>query len=338
MPESFSRMNARVKAAAATCLHRSGALAVLRRFQPRDRGLVLMFHRILPREQKRLCYDPHLVMAEEVFGPLLELLAREHNVVSLGALVAGGAGKQAVAITFDDAWEDTYSVAYPLLRQFGMPATVFLCPDLMSAAGQGAMLPEERFARIWDHAAEDERREFQADVTKALGEAAPLGRKSLSDALKRVPMDARLALLGEWEREFATPAPQRRALMTWDEAKIMAADGITLGSHTMRHCTLTSESDAVITRELARSREEIFSRTGDRPNFLAYPNGAFNARVEEIARTAGYSHAFTTIPGFLDKTTRVWTVPRLPMEDGVVVGAGDRFNESRARTYLQLLR
>ena len=333
-------MNARVKAIAATCLYRSGALAMLRKFQHRDQGLVLMFHRVLPRDQKHLCYDPHLVMAQEVFGPLLELLAREYNVVSLAALAAGdcSAGKQAVAITFDDAWEDTYSVAYPLLRSYGLPATVFLCPGLMSAAEQGAMLPEERFARIWNHAAEDGRRKFQADVTKALGETAPLGRKSLSDALKRVPMDARLALLGEWEREFATPAPQRRALMTWDEAKIMAADGITLGSHTMRHCTLTSESDAVITRELARSREEIFSRTGDRPDFLAYPNGAFHARVEQIARTAGYSHAFTTIPGFLDKTTRVWAVPRLPMEDGVVVGAGDRFNESRARTYLQLLR
>jgi peptidoglycan/xylan/chitin deacetylase (PgdA/CDA1 family) len=333
-------MNARVKAAAATCLHRSGALAILRRFQSADHGLVLMFHRVLPRADKHLCYDPHLVIAREVFEPLLELLAREYSVVSLAALLAGDSsdGKQAIAITFDDAWEDTYSVAYPLLRSFGFPATVFLCPELMSAAEQGAMLPEERFARIWDHAAADGRLQLQAGIANALGEAAPCGRKSLSDALKRVPMRERLTLLAAWEHEFATPPPQRRSLMTWDEARTVMAGGITLGSHTLRHCTLTSESDEVISRELSNSREEILAKTGARPDFLAYPNGACNGQVEEIARATGYSHAFTTVPGFLDKETSALGVPRLPMEDGPVVGAAERFHESRARAYLQLLR
>jgi peptidoglycan/xylan/chitin deacetylase (PgdA/CDA1 family) len=333
-------MNARVKAAAATCLHRSGALAMLRKFQRSNQGLVLMFHRVLPRDQKHLCYDPHLVMAQEVFEPLLELLARDYNVISVAALIAGDydGHKQAVAITFDDAWEDTYSVAWPLLRRFGFPATVFLCPELMSAAEQGAMLPEERFARLWDHAAADGRRGFQADAARVLGAAAPGGRKSLSDALKRVPMDARLQLLAQWEHDFPVPAPQRRSLMTWNAASTMMADGVTLGSHTLRHSTLTSESDEVIAGELSGSRDEIFAKTGVRPEFLAYPNGAFDARVEQIARAAGYSHAFTTIPGFFIRETSALGVPRLPMEDGPVGGMADKFHESRARTYLQLLR
>lgn len=333
-------MNAGVKAAAATCLHLSGVLAMLRHLQPADRGLVLMFHRVLPREDMHLCYDPHLVMAEDVFTALLELLARDYRVVSVAELLAGGhpSKKQRVALTFDDAWEDTYSVACPLLKRHNLPATIFLCPQLMSNAENGAMLPEERFARIWDHADVEAQQELVKRGTSAVAGPVRAERKSLSDALKLVSMDARLPLLAELEQEFSTPSPPHRSLMTWNEARSVLRDGFTLGSHTLRHCTLPSENDSIIRQELVESRQEILAQTGVLPDSLAYPNGAVNPRVEGLVREAGYSHAFSTAPGFVDCDSRPFAAPRLPMEDGVVTGAGNKFHKSRTLTYLQLLK
>jgi peptidoglycan/xylan/chitin deacetylase (PgdA/CDA1 family) len=330
-------MNASVKAAAATCLDRAGVLTALRRFQSANQGLVLMFHRVLPRPDRHLCYDPHLVMAEDVFDALLALLVEKYRVVSLSQLVAGGGGgrRPRVAITFDDAWEDTYSIACPLLHRYNLPATVFLCPQLMTEAAQGAMIPEERFARIWDHCESTGKMEL---LQARLQNSAAATRKQSSDELKKLPMQQRLPLLAEIEHEFSVPGPRRRSLMTWDEAKTMARDEITLGSHTLRHCTLTSENTSVLMQELTDSRAEILRQTGVSADFLAYPNGAVNSQVAQSAREAGYSYAFTTQAGFVREGTDAWTAPRLAMEDAPVTGAGEGFHKSRAKAYLQLLK
>lgn len=45
--------------------------------------------------------------------------------------------KRAVAITIDDGYRSTFEIAYPLLKEFGFPATVFLYSDFMG--GRDAM-------------------------------------------------------------------------------------------------------------------------------------------------------------------------------------------------------
>lgn len=45
---------------------------------------------------------------------------------------------KAVVITIDDVGQNTYTVAYPVLKRLGFPATVFVATDLVS--GQGAAL------------------------------------------------------------------------------------------------------------------------------------------------------------------------------------------------------
>ena len=48
------------------------------------------------------------------------------------------APEKAVVITIDDVGQNTYNVAYPVLKKFGFPAAVFVATDLVS--GQGAAL------------------------------------------------------------------------------------------------------------------------------------------------------------------------------------------------------
>lgn len=39
---------------------------------------------------------------------------------------------KAVVLTFDDGWEGVYSIAYPILKKYGFPATLFLYTDLIN--------------------------------------------------------------------------------------------------------------------------------------------------------------------------------------------------------------
>jgi peptidoglycan/xylan/chitin deacetylase (PgdA/CDA1 family) len=70
----------------------------------------------------------------ETFRRHLELLTEWYEVVDLPAVVgpdAAEAPEKRVALTFDDGYADFYTNALPLLREFEMPATVFVIGETL---------------------------------------------------------------------------------------------------------------------------------------------------------------------------------------------------------------
>ena len=51
--------------------------------------IILMVHRILPNDQVKECFDPHLVLAEAGFVEMLEILGNEYRWVSLIDIATG---------------------------------------------------------------------------------------------------------------------------------------------------------------------------------------------------------------------------------------------------------
>lgn len=96
---------------------------------------ILCYHRVGPRTNL-------MVMPRETFAAQMEYLARNnYTVIRLSDVVDFLAGKRAlppraVVITFDDGHVSTYQHAYPVLRQYGFPATFFLYTDFLGA-GEG---------------------------------------------------------------------------------------------------------------------------------------------------------------------------------------------------------
>src|SRR5262245_53981123 len=63
-------------------------------------------------------------------------LVAHYNVVSLSTLIehcrSGRAvPKNTIAITFDDGYRSCYTLAHPVLVEFGLPATFFLSTDFV---------------------------------------------------------------------------------------------------------------------------------------------------------------------------------------------------------------
>ncbi len=93
------------------------------------RGLavpVLCYHSVnsVPNPES----DP---ITPERFEQHLAYLKANHTVVPLASLVeaireGGRLPHDAVAITFDDGYRDNFEVAYPLLKKYGTPATMFV--------------------------------------------------------------------------------------------------------------------------------------------------------------------------------------------------------------------
>lgn len=63
----------------------------------------------------------------------LRIITLEDVVVSLER--DGTTPTRSVVITFDDGYEETYTVAWPILKRFGFPATVFVTPAEVGLPG-----------------------------------------------------------------------------------------------------------------------------------------------------------------------------------------------------------
>lgn len=98
-----------------------------------DHGVVLLFHRVSDEG------PASTRIAVSRFEALLEQLERQAQVVALSemtALITDGTRlpENAVAITFDDAYESVFSEAFPRLRARAMPFTIFVATDPVDQA------------------------------------------------------------------------------------------------------------------------------------------------------------------------------------------------------------
>ncbi len=93
---------------------------------------ILCYHRVGSAKSK-------MVVSPAQFEAQLDWLSRNGwQVVSLDQVAEFLAGRRAlpqrsVAITFDDGYESVHRFAYPLLKRFGMPATLFVYTDFIGS-------------------------------------------------------------------------------------------------------------------------------------------------------------------------------------------------------------
>lgn len=70
------------------------------------------------------------------FREQIQLLDQRYELVSLETLATEiSPDEKRVALTFDDGFANVYETAAPILREFDVPATVFVCADFLDPAG-----------------------------------------------------------------------------------------------------------------------------------------------------------------------------------------------------------
>jgi len=325
------------------------------RMVPPGRALVLRYHRIAaPRLKSAISNQKSeipLALPAAEFEEHLRFLRARASVMTAGELAATlAAGRplpwNAVAITFDDGYEDNCSQALPLLRLYGLRATFFVTTGwigtdkvmwwdrlhdyIRQAAALGARpvdyedLPQPLAAAL---AAADLRTpagaaRLESALAKALG-ALTLGPEETDALVERIA-----AALGA---DVADPAPYRP--MSWDQVRELHAAGMEVGSHTVSHARLANVPAERAYAELEQSRQaierELGGGTGFQPvRLLAYPAGSHSRDVLDLVQEAGYEAAFTTTSGPVLPGSDPFRLPRVGVWAGGYRGAFARFSPS----------
>jgi peptidoglycan/xylan/chitin deacetylase (PgdA/CDA1 family) len=289
---------------------------------------VLGLHRILNPEQERQAHSlPGIVMRAATFARLLEFLQQNFRVIALDEFLNGdfepSRGRPACLITFDDGWRDNYTMAFPLLQQHRLPATIFLATGFI---GTRRTFWPEQLVRAWQDPALRERiRQRAANA----GCTAHKALEALIESLKHMPAARREEIL----QPLAETAGEANgdAMLSWEEAAEMARAGVRFGSHTVTHPLLTYEDEATVMRELSISRQQIEAKLQQPVRAFAYPNGDWNPQVRQRVQDAGFACAFTVRSGMHRADDDPLTVRRFLLHEGCVVGRDGNFSAAVTR-------
>jgi peptidoglycan/xylan/chitin deacetylase (PgdA/CDA1 family) len=300
-----------LKRAAAWALLRSHAVAAGPATWQRGTAIILMYHRVNDGGDP---FFPALAAAE--FEQQVALLARRYRVESFEDVAAwlrmGAPGEARVALTFDDGYADTHDVVWPILRRHGVTGTLFLSTGPLGGQPlwldrlRGLLKSTEAAVLDWP---ERGLRDWPLGTTALRLEAV----RRLAAALKRAGGEEVEDALGGLGRRLGAASPP--AVLSWDQVRRMAAEGLRIGAHTHRHYVLSRLPAASVREEIARSVEEIESALGRSVESFAYPNGQsgdFDETARVVLRDLGITAACTAMPGFARPADDPLALPRLP--------------------------
>jgi len=311
-------------------------------FWHRRQALILTYHGVLQKGRdvymNRNCVDAGM------FDRQMAYLAQHYHVLPLPELVQRLRAKQKLppytaAITFDDGFRNNYTVAWPILQKYCLPATIFLTTSFIGTAEQG--LWTEQVDRVI-HGADIEK--IQLDF-KGVPKTFPLqsrtDREKASDQIRgylkslsppqRENVIAALVQQAGVEtsshggvqtatqrsrhvQEALAQAEERYAFLNWEQIWEMAQDQITFGSHTHTHSIVSTLSDAEAHFEFHESRRLIEQELGKTCNLFSYPNGTvkdFGPRDRHLLSKLGFVAAVSQINGFNDARTELTALKRL---------------------------
>jgi peptidoglycan/xylan/chitin deacetylase (PgdA/CDA1 family) len=268
---------------------------------------VLNYHRIGdPTQDDFDTFKPNVSARPEDFARQMEYVWRWFNVISTRDLVNwlnGGKSlpPHAALITFDDGYLDNYTFAYPTLRKYNFPATIFLTTNHI----------ENDVPFYWDLVAyclyhtRRESIQLPDGTQQSWGNRLELDHASgkLIESLKALSENEKKGWVARLPDMLDISIPAdffRKLMLSWDQVREMNRNGIEFGGHTMSHPILTRIPLEKAKEEIEGSKARVEQELGEKILGFAYPNGLlndFNREIERRVVEAGYGAAFTLLNG-----------------------------------------
>lgn len=227
--------------------------------------------------------------------------------------------EKAVVITIDDGWFGTYDAMWPVLREFGFPATLYVCSYYIEHSGFVFNMFVDYALRTSTQprlALED----VAPGLTGHFDLRDPSQRSQAREALVRhgedtLTFEQREALCTALADTLGVDSDSARAarllqFMNGRELAALAAEGLDLQLHTHTHRFSTDDPSSA-RDELARNQAYLADFDIARPRHFCYPSGRYAAAHAEWLRELGIASATTTDFGLASRANSPYYLPRI---------------------------
>jgi peptidoglycan/xylan/chitin deacetylase (PgdA/CDA1 family) len=310
-----------VKLAALSVLRSSGVFHLVQNSRWRQQRLLILCYHGTALENEHL-WRPALYIHPQKLEQRLEILKKgQFSVLPLGEalqrLNAGNLPPRSVALTFDDGTYDFYRQAYPLLRAYGFPVTVYqttyytsverpvfnLICSYMLWTRRGELIPnggEIGLPGVLDLRTDAGRLAVMRGLIN-------ISQQEHRTGLQKDEIAAQLARVLKIDYE-ALKAKRILQLMNARELQEIAANGVDIQLHTHRH--RTPEDELLFRKEIHDNRSRIHEMIGTEAVHYCYPSGVYRPAFLAWLQKEHVVSATTCDAGLATRQSNSFLLPR----------------------------
>ena len=289
---------------------------------------IVMYHSVV--EKLPQLYDWCYVEAES-FRRQIRYLKKNFEVIPLSQvperLSSGKFDRPLAVITFDDGYQNNFDVAFPILKEEGLPAVIFLTTGLINTDDTlwvcrlhhaFSITKETKIdweGKNYDISGYNQKAELIALIKKKLKK---LGINEILPQLKEV--------LSKLDYDVFTSIEHASPYRMLDYLSIneMNQSGlIEFGAHTISHEILSRLSIEEQDKEIKGSIDAVSKITGKRCTLFAYPNGSeedYGDNTVELLDKYGIEASVTTIENIIKHDTPLLELRRYGVGNGMDMG------------------
>lgn len=284
---------------------------------------ILMYHRV---EYLNDDYNMQAVTPVN-FERHMKYLRDHYDILSLDTQMGSwfeGRLNDAVIVTFDDGYYDFLQNAVPIMEKYGIPATVFVSTGNIDSKYENwtdsilrAVFSDVKQRDSYTFETEYYRGKLPTGNWEEKYKFYQMIRKLfiISSADKRKQYESQLL---DWAGLSKNGRQSRRIMTAGELQKVSARKGISIGAHTVTHCSLKHQELSEQYYEITESKKVLEEITGQEVKLFAYPFGSkddYSDMTIKYLKEVGFEKAVVSYPGFMSENTGIYELNRFMVKN-----------------------
>ena len=311
---------------------------LIRQIEPTHHVYILMYHGFTDKKNFKGIENYHgKHLHIEKFEEQIRYLKNHYKIISLANLVDACAHHRvlpprSMLLTIDDGYKSNFTLAYPLLKRYQTPATIFITTDFIDKI---FLLWVDRIEYALNQTTQNHLQltingQFRSYDLMTVA-SKKFADRDIKTKLKKLVSQERDLVIEEIENKLQkklgadSDVPEMYAPLEPSQIKEMSNSNLmTIGNHTSSHVILTACSIEQMRAELDDSKTCTEAMTNRPCKFFSYPNGEkgdFDDQSKRILKDLGFRCALTSVMGSNDIKDEVFELKRLNIHnDGNFTG------------------
>ncbi|MEC4685155.1 MAG: glycosyltransferase [Nitrospirota bacterium] len=208
--------------------------------------------------------------------------------------------RKTVVITFDDGYKSVYHAVFPVVKEFGVPITVFLATGSIGSSNGNLPPFVDAVAHAIRNTAKRELDLSEWNFMKYPLRTAILKEKAIKEVneysknLSTINRKKFLEFIFRHLNVDAADYDLKNKMLSWEEIIEMNKEGISFGAHTHTHPSLSRIPIEEAREEILLSKKLMEERLDKEISTFAYPYGSdkdINGKIRDIVEDVGFKCA-----------------------------------------------
>ena len=223
-------------------------------------------------------------------------------------------------ITFDDGWLDNYDIAFPILKKYRVPATIFIP---VSIIGSNYSFWFESLFHLANLAITSGKEKnlyqyFQNVVPSWMpSNNCTDNLSTLISALKHLPGNTLHDLVAKAFMNLGIEPISQNTVLNWNQISEMGQHRITFGAHGLQHYILSTLDNHLKQREIVYPLTLLHKKKIQYVPFFSYPSGDWDEESIAFVSEAKYKGALTAHIGYNTSKTHQFLLNRVQFHENI---------------------